>query len=147
MEALNSRLEAEELRKRREGKRVYPCRLRYIWVKEKNYSDNWHYHVCILLNRDAYFTLGKFKHDKENRDVRSNMADRINDAWASALKILPEISRGLVHFSHNPIYYIDCNTPEAFQQYSDLFYRLSYFAKVETKHYGDHSKNFGCSRK
>ncbi|WP_369798860.1 inovirus-type Gp2 protein [Alcanivorax sp. HI0033] len=29
----------------------------------------------------------------------------------------------------------------------DLFRRLSYFAKAETKRYGDGSNSFGCSRR
>lgn len=157
MESLSSRLEAEELRKRREGERVYPCRLRYMWVREKNSSLSWHYHVCIILNRDAYFTLGRFKLAASPKilgvlfadepEIRKNMAARINGAWASALGMSVEQSKGLVEFPTRPVYHIDRNSRDWSQQHADLFYRLSYFAKAKTKFYGDGYNSFGCSRK
>lgn len=154
IEALKSRLRADALRKKRDGRRVYPCDLRYVWVKEQNGSTHSHYHVCIFLNRDAYFTLGRFRGDNEvqgylsedNLEGQVNMADRIKSAWQSALGISPDSGSGLVHFPNNAVYHISFHSAEASQQYTDVFYRLSYFAKAATKHYGNHSNHFGCSR-
>lgn len=146
IESLKAKLESEELHKKREGKRVYPCRLRYTWVKEQNESVHWHYHVCIFLNRDAYFTLGNFRHESDNV-ARGNMASRINDAWASALRIPSETGKGLVHFPRCSVYHINQHGQDGEKQYESLFYRLSYFAKANTKYYGDNSNSFGCSRK
>lgn len=156
MESLNAKLRADALRKERSGVRTHPCRLRYVWVKERNSSINWHYHVCIFLNRDAYFTLGKFQSDcksdiagtsvNDEHIAASNMASRIRDAWVSALGVSLSNVVGLVHFPENPVYRINSNATTAIMNRDKLFYRLSYFAKVETKHYGDHSNSFGCSR-
>ncbi|HHG3065587.1 TPA: inovirus-type Gp2 protein [Vibrio parahaemolyticus] len=46
-----------------------------------------------------------------------------------------------------PIYYIDRNSDDYVTQYQQAHRRLSYLAKVETKQYGDRTKNFSCSRK
>lgn len=112
-----------------------------------------HYHVFIFLNRDAYFTLGSYKaagqpvwDDVPPEPARANMAERINNAWASALWLPPYMARGLVHFPANACHSLDANTPDAAKRFRDAFNRASYFAKAETKHYGDGSNKFGRSR-
>ena len=150
IESLKAILKADEIRRAREGKRVHPCRLRYFWVKEWSKSHHWHYHVCIFLNADAYFTLGLFKKgsDEANGDTEGsrNMADRIKQALSSALGLSKEESKGLVHFPMNPTYRINkrCSCWE--EEFAELFHRVSYFAKADTKRYGDNSKHFSCSR-
>lgn len=74
------------------------------------------------------------------------MAMRIMAAWISALGIPRDESVGLVHFPAKRVYRIDANSDGFFFQVSDLFKRLSYLAKADTKQYGDASKSFGCSR-
>lgn len=154
--ALKARLAADLERKARQGIRVYPCVPRVIWAKERAGSHNQHYHVAITLNRDAYFTLGVFKTAEEaetlwsgtsNSDVRENLADRIRAAWASALRVPLVMAIGLVHFVENPVYTIDCRSDVFYRQYAQVFLRLSYLAKADTKYYGDSSWHFGCSRK
>lgn len=144
MESLKAKLRAEELRKARVGMRVHPTILRVVWVREQDSSHHPHYHVCILLNGDAYYHLGSFK---EVAEAQSNMATRIQEAWASALGMHPEYSRGLVHFPPNRVYRIDANSDQFLSQMVSLFTRLSYFAKARSKQYGDGSNSFGCSRR
>ncbi len=160
IESLKAQMKADELRKLRENKRIHANQLRYIWVKEQDSANNWHYHVCLIVNRDVYFTLGGFSVtssvDNENWDSpvpqtseaveRKNMVDRIRWAWASALGMSIENTIGLVHFPENATYHINANSTDFYTSYQELFKRLSYFAKVDTKHYGDGTNNFGCSR-
>ena len=155
IESLKARIDADLNRRRQERKdgRVHPCRLRYFWVKEQGVSAVPHYHVFIFLNRDAYFTLGSYKaagqpvwDDVPPEPARANMAERIINAWASALWLPPCMVRGLVHFPANACHSVDVNAPDVADQFQDAFNRASYFAKAETKHYGDGSKKFGCSR-
>ncbi len=40
--SLKSQLYADTSRRLREGQRVYPCTLRYIWVREQHTSSHWH---------------------------------------------------------------------------------------------------------
>lgn len=153
--ALKARIAADLERKARQGSRVYPCVPRIIWAKERAESHNQHYHVAVTLNRDTYFTLGGFKTAVEaeslwsgaaDPDMRENLADRIRAAWASALRIPPLMAIGLVHFVENPVYTIDCNSDQFYWQYAQVFLRLSYLAKADTKYYGDSSRHFGSSR-
>jgi hypothetical protein len=48
---------------------------------------------------------------------------------------------GLVSIPRSPIYRISRG-----ERYDDLFYRLSYFAKLASKRFGLASHNFGSSR-
>ena len=40
--------------------------LRYVWAREASQDGRVHYHVAILLNRDAFFTLGGFKSEVQH---------------------------------------------------------------------------------
>jgi hypothetical protein len=157
IDSLKAQIKAHESRKSREGRRIHFCHLRYVWVKERDSSRVWHYHVALFVNRDAYFTLGLLKsmrslsvNDYSESSVNdtdsTNMSDRIRLAWASALDLRLSETRGLVHFPKNPTYCLDANDRDFDEQFDDVFHRLSYFAKVKTKHFGEWSKNFGSSR-
>ena len=151
--SLQAQIDADANRKWMACKRVHPCKLRHIWAREQGSSVHSHYHVALLLNRDAYFSLGDFRNrapgpQRENPaegSVTRNMADRIRKAWASALGLRPEEAAGLVHFPENPVYRIDANSPDFGQQFASAFYRVSYLTKAATKHYGDGHNSFGCS--
>lgn len=133
---LNSRLEADLKRKDKEHK----CHMRYVWVKEKEHSDNYHYHVAISLNKDVYFTKGKFD------STENNLSKMIQEAWESVIdNCIPGLS-GLVHFCKNGDYWINDKDKKG-EQYKECFERLSYLAKIETKKFGSRLKNFGSSRK
>lgn len=144
--SLKAQLDASDNAKRRSGMRVHPCTLRYIWVREWSTARLWHYHVVLFFNKDRFFTLGRFKNDLNDMDENTNLSDRIQKAWASALRIPVDEIKGLVHFPENPLYILDRGSPDFQRQYTSLFERLSYFAKDDTKHYGDGKNNFGCSR-
>lgn len=155
MASLKAKIEADLHRRQRQRKdrRKISCRLRFVWVRERATSLLPHYHVFIFLNRDAYFTLGNFKSvkwlpgdDMPLPDERMNMAVRIKEAWGSALGVPFAADAGLVHFPGNCSYSLDINSPSYWQDFGDVFQRASYFAKVDTKHYGDRSRNFDCSR-
>jgi len=140
VESLKAQIKADLHRRTAQGKRVHLCNMRYAWVRERCDSDSPHFHVAILLNHDSYHTLGVYVDDQAR-----NMASRIRKAWASALRRLPEEILGLVHFPANPTYSVNANSPDFWAMKTDLFCRLSYFAKLDTKEHGIHSRSFGCS--
>ncbi|MAD75682.1 MAG: hypothetical protein CML20_13000 [Rheinheimera sp.] len=142
VESLKAQIKADLHRRAAQGKRVHHCNMRYIWARERADSDSPHFHVVILLNHDSYHTLGVYVDDQAR-----NMASRIRKAWASTLRRLPEEILGLVHFPANPTYSVNVNSPDFWAMKTDLFRRLSYFAKLDTKEYGIHSRSFGCSLK
>lgn len=142
VESLKAQVKADLYRRAAEGKRVHDCNMRHIWVRERCDSDSPHFHVVVFLNHDTYHTLGAYADEQ-----RRNMASRIRKAWASTLRRLPEVILGLVHFPTNPTYSLNVNTHDFMAIKADLFRRLSYFAKLETKEYGTGSRSFGCSQR
>ena len=126
-ESLSAKVKAQGARMRREGKRVHPCTVRYVWVKERDTAINDHYHTVLFFNKDRYHRAGKYSSD-------GSLASMIIAAWSSALGCSVASIFRLVHFPENSGYYLDENSQEFSQQYSDLFYRISYLAKKRTKH-------------
>ena len=146
--SLRSQIEFARLRSNRHGVKTYPCWVRYVWVREQDGSPNPHYHVALMLNRNAYFCLGRLKRVEEYAMLAAgnfNLADRIRKAWASALRLPFEAAAGLVHFPENPVYDL-CKGSEDFPtQWERVFERLSYMAKARTKQYGQGYRCFGSS--
>lgn len=141
-ESLKAQLKADYLAKLRDTSlgQVHESELFYIWVKEISGRDKCHYHVCLFFNGHAYKSLGKFELG------RANMYNRIHKAWASALRLDISHVQGLIHFPENAQYLLCRNQADFTYIYQDLFKRLSYFAKTDTKIYGNGNHNFGCSR-
>lgn len=127
----------------RVGERGYArgCKVRYVWSREIGQGGKQHYHLLILLNRDAYYTIGRLGSD------RVNMISRIEDSWAGALGLPIDLMTGLVHIPKNAEYLIDrVKRPGKGDELADLFYRASYLCKQATKSYGDRQRGFGTSR-
>lgn len=126
------------------------CKVRYVWSREIGQGGRQHYHLLILLNRDAYYTLGML------RSERVNMISRIEESWASALGLSKHGVDGLIHIPDNPTYRIDrhprmrkvagSDHKILVDELPDLFYRASYLCKKATKSYGDRQRGFGTSR-
>lgn len=141
-----SKLKSEialDLRKRaNRGARVHHSELRYAWVKEYGEFGLPHYHVLILLNNDTYNTLGS----PTPGGGIENMATRIISAWAEAHGLEEYDARSLVHFPERATYRLNFKQPSFETVFSELFYRVSYFAKADSKLYRDGMRAFGCSR-
>lgn len=138
-ESLKAKLEADRIRKKREGKRIYRCPLFIMWAKEYSESGKCHYHICLLFNKDAYYHLG----DYERED---NLRGMITGAWYSALGLQRDDCPDLVTFPDNCRYILDNESPEFEEQYQALLTRLDYLTKVESKVFGEGDRNFGCSQ-
>lgn len=127
----NRKLRAEE------SEFAHNTEVSYIWCRELGEHGVPHYHLAILLNRDAFFKLGKFKIG------RRNLYNILVEAWSSALKLSVEDSVGLVHIPDNHAYTLSSDDRDAF---NDFFCRVSYLCKARTKHFGDGVHSFGTSR-
>jgi hypothetical protein len=54
-DSLKARITALQARQRREGKRVWPTTLRFVWAREfGEIKGKKHYHAVLLLNRDTW---------------------------------------------------------------------------------------------
>lgn len=119
--------------------RVHDSVVRYVWVREYDETDTRpHYHFLLLLNRDAFHTVGYFNSESDN------LYHRIVSAWASALGLPPEDGYGLVHMPKNHTYAINMNRSDS--GWAELFTRVSYLCKVNTKRFGEGHHAFGCSQ-
>ncbi|MER3383166.1 inovirus Gp2 family protein [Pectobacterium aroidearum] len=137
IESLKAKIKACQQRKQRKGKRVHITTLRYIWVREYGeINGKKHYHVILLLNRDAWCGAGNFL------DTNS-LAGMIQQAWCSALHIDVQRFFALVHFPDNPSLWIDRRDNEQLQKGLE---RAMYLAKYHTKVTDDGDRNFGCSQ-
>jgi hypothetical protein len=140
-ESLKAQIKAKDAKTLKEGKRVYPSRLKYAWVRENDGSITDHFHIVITFNKDAFSVLGKFD------SPQMNTAQRIKKAWKSALSCKEESTNGLVHFPQSGVYILNKNDENYDSTYQLLYYRISYFAKNRTKVYGTGKRSFGCSWK
>lgn len=117
------------------------CKVRYVWSREIGQAGRQHYHLLILLNRDAYYTIGRLG------SGRVNMVSRIEESWAGALGLSVNQVGGLVHVPKNAEYRIDREIRRGeVDELPELFYRASYLCKKATKSYGDRQRGFGTSR-
>jgi hypothetical protein len=140
-DSLRVRIKSDLASKSKRTGRNYECKVSYVWVCEFSTSINWHFHVVIFLNRDVYNCFGLIK-AKEG-----NIYSRIRAAWASAIGVSFDGALGLVHLPDNGVYDINTNAENYEQQVEDVLYRLSYFAKVQTKPFGQGNNHrfFGYS--
>ncbi|ROL12210.1 hypothetical protein BFD65_26730 [Escherichia coli] len=167
--ALKARIDAYQKRKHREGKRVHPTTLHYVWAREfGECKGKKHYHLMLLVNRDTWSTtlhyvwareFGECKGKKHyhlmllvNRDTwcragdyraPESLAGMIKQAWCSALGVDVGCHATLVHFPAWPAVWLARNDDTGFQQ---VLERADYLAKEYTKAHCTGERNFGCSR-
>ena len=141
IESFKSKIEHNREKARERNHYAHDCKVRYVWAREVGRGGLPHYHLLILLNRDAYYTVGRL------RSEIANNISRMEEAWASALGLSMDQVRGLVHIPENPDYRIDRYVrPGAVDELPALFRRASYLCKKATKSYGDRQRSFDTSR-
>jgi hypothetical protein len=139
--SFNAKIEHNRDKARERNLYAHDCKVRYVWAREVGWGGRPHYHLLILLNRDAYYTVGRLRSEADN------MISRMQEAWASALGLPDDQVDGLVHIPRNAEYRVDRYVRADDEDVlMDLFYRASYLCKAATKSYGDNHHGFGCSR-
>ena len=83
----------------------YPPIPRYLWAREQAYSNKPHYHLMLLLNKDAFDSLGIFSPDNDGTYSRQNLYHRMMRSWLKAMGFNADDSRfhQLVNVSKNLI--------------------------------------------
>ncbi|AMF95117.1 inovirus Gp2 family protein [Vibrio fluvialis] len=145
--SLQSQIDHSGRKRKREGGRVHPCKVRSIWVKERSTSINDHYHLVLLFNKDRFNWLGKTLSHPEN------LGGFIVEAWARVVGVDYDEANGLVYFSKDKrkdsvvIHRLNRHSSDFDDSFDELFKHASYLAKEDTKHFGNRKRNFGCSRR
>jgi hypothetical protein len=137
IESFKAKIAHNRSQARQLNKYAHDSRVRYVWARELGEHGKPHYHLAILLNRDAFTALGKFE------TGRDNMFNRLEGAWASALGLPAEAVKGLVEIPQNPFYFLNVDELEGRRAF---FHRASYLCKAATKAFGDGIHGFGASR-
>jgi hypothetical protein len=121
----------------RENSYAHGSIVRYVWTREVGQHGRPHYHLAILLNKDAFCALGQYMLG------RDNMFNRLHEAWSSALSLPISAVTGLVHIPENACYFLH---REDHASSAAFFERASYLCKAATKAYGNGGHGFGASR-
>ncbi|MGF0239968.1 inovirus Gp2 family protein [Rhodococcus sp. IEGM1300] len=137
IESFKAKIRNNRRMARLKNPKAHGCNVRYVWAREIGQHGLPHYHLVILLNRDAFTVLGNFKSNSDN------IFHRLESAWAGALRLSVEAISGAVHIPDKPVYYLDRGQSEG---QNELFKRASYLCKAATKVFGDGQHGFGCSR-
>jgi len=143
--SLKAKVDHDRDRAKKYNHKAHDSRLGYVWCREST-GGKPHWHCLILLNWDAYRSLGSINSEFEN------MHSRIQAAWASALGLQWDDSHGLAHFPENACYRLNANPGSGHRHgeiegLDELFHRTSYLCKLNTKVYGQKNHSFGCSRR
>lgn len=142
IESFKAKIKHNRDKARERNPYAHTSKVRYVWARELGRGGRPHYHLLILLNRDAYYTVGRL------RSERANNISRMEEAWASALRLSVDRVRGLVHIPDNPEYRVDQYIrPGDECELAALFHRSSYLCKAATKSYGANHHGFGSSRR
>lgn len=119
--------------------RAHWSSIRYIWCRESTTHSSEHYHLMLFVNRDSYYRLGLYGSE------HNSLAAMIRRAWATALGLHVSDSGGALHFPKRCLHHIRERSDSFTEDYANAFYRASYFAKLETKSYGNGYRSFGTS--
>ncbi|EPF0316206.1 inovirus Gp2 family protein [Enterobacter chuandaensis] len=146
--SLKSQISADLLKKQNAGKRIHPCRIRYIWAREFNQAGKKHYHITLLLNREAYAYPGSYT--ARDGKYTHNLAMMIMEAWVRALGLHTEDKHtqyyALTEFPKNCYYHLSKNHNDYTSQLSSVTDRVNYLAKEYSKDNTDGKRSFGCSQ-
>lgn len=137
VESLKAKIRHNREAARENGTLTHDTKVRYFWVREIGDRGRVHYHFTVLLNGHAFNWLGRYQSSE------GNTANRVCEAWASALGVSIAFAKPLVHFPENPSYMLSRGDHESI---GSFFRRASYLCKARTKQYGFGHHGYGASR-
>ena len=143
--SLEARIEASLKRRKKAGKRTFPCEVRYAWAREFNAEGKKHYHVLLMINRDAYLGFGGYGRNLNVGEQPEGLALMVYKAWISAIGLEGMKYKKLVFFPSGSCYHIFKDSYRYEGEYIRLMQRTLYLAKKRSKSNEDGYRNFGRS--
>ncbi|MCG6658531.1 inovirus Gp2 family protein [Halomonas campisalis] len=128
----------------------YPHDLRYVWCREQHKSDKPHYHLLLLFNGDAYFSIGDMRPSSDGGYHNQNLFHRIVRAWCRAMGWPSDAMQGLVHVARDTLtggLYAQHFHSNDHATFAEVFYRASYLCKAHSKPVGQGVHCFDGSRR
>lgn len=143
--SLKAQIAAYLNKRRREGKRIYPCKLRYVWVREfGEEKGNKHYHMLLLVNREVFRNTALTV--DRSAQYRGLLVGMVARAWTVALKRTGDMADKAPFHLPGVSYELDRRNGTNTDFYRSYIYHISYLAKEYTKNHDDGERNFGCSQ-
>ncbi|MGM0857471.1 MAG: YagK/YfjJ domain-containing protein [Pseudomonadota bacterium] len=133
------------------AKTKYTTQIRYIWAREQDNSIKPHYHLMILLNKNAFDSLGIFSTDKNGAYSRNNLYHRMMRAWLKAMGFDHDDPRfpKLINVSKNKNtgeFWTDNLHRDDWHAMNEAMFMASYLCKAYTKTIGQGMHVFDASR-
>lgn len=128
----------------------YHTELRYLWAREQDTSDKPHYHLMLLLNYDAFCSLGSFSPTFDGGYEMDNLYHRCVRAWSGAIGWTHYDMQGRVHVATDKLArqpYVYCLHRDDAATFSLVFYAASYLCKAYTKPIAQGIRCFEGSRR
>lgn len=130
----------------------YPHNLYYLWAREQNASDKPHYHLMLLLNKNAIDCVGHKAADAFGSYIRQNLYHRAMRAWLKAMGFEGDDPRfgQLIHVSHHPVTKREWSRvlhEHDFMAMEEAMFMASYLCKAYSKPFGQGIKVFDTSRR
>lgn len=129
----------------------YSTQLRYLWAREQANSDKPHYHLMLLLNKDAFDSIGLFTPSQDGAYRRQNLYHRMMRSWLKAMGFDADDPRfyQLINVSKVP----GTNVPwscilhrDDWYTMDEAMYMASYLCKEYSKPIGQNVHVFDSSR-
>lgn len=129
----------------------YSTQLHNLWAREQVNSEKPHYHLMIMLNRNAYDSLGAFGPDGFGVYSFNNLYHRMMRSWLKAMGFDHDDPRfhQLIHVCNDPV------TKEPWScilhrddriAMNEVMYMASYLCKAYSKPFGQRAHVFDGSR-
>lgn len=150
IESLKSQIKQTQKRKVKQGKRVHPCNVRYVWAREfGEEKGKKHYHVALMLNNDAYCSAGTY-YPIQGQYIHC-LGLMIMEAWVRTLNLHAQQEYQkkyypLIEFVLEGDFRLNTYEKNFLWDYETIMRRLSYLAKRFSKDNSDEHRNFGCSQ-
>lgn len=128
----------------------YAHKFRNVWCREQGSSVNPHFHLLLLLNGDAYNSLGYMDKTPSGDYGYNNLFHRIVRAWSRSISYPQEYMEGLIQVPKKPVinelatWFFRSNDQAAS---AEVFGAASYLCKAATKPIGQGVHCFDGSRK
>ena len=126
----------------------YSTQLHYAWAREKHNSTKPHYHLLILLNGDAFNSLGDMHCSASGYYDKGNLYHRIVRSWAKAIQSFDQMS-GLVHVPQDHVsgklFVVQLHRHDH-ATFQNVFFAGSYLCKEHSKEVNRRFATFTTSR-
>lgn len=128
----------------------YRTEIRYLWCREQDTGTKPHYHLLLLLNYDAFRSLGTFSCSPDGGYSYGNLYHRCVRAWSWAIGWPLNDMKGIIEVADDKLTrapYVYCLHRDDAATFTKVFYAASYLCKAYSKTIAQGIRCFEGSRR